>query len=57
MGEYKVLIGDPFGGYNVVKRNLSKEEAKELEKELIVEVDYFTSVLVKHKNDSDFWEK
>lgn len=48
---YKVLVGDPFGGYATVESGLSKEAAEKLERTLIGEVDYFTSVLVKPDNE------
>ena len=44
---YKVLIGDPFGGYATVEEGLSKEAAEKLSLSLHGEVDYFTSVIVK----------
>lgn len=50
-GTYKVLVGDPFGGYATVDSGLSKEAAEKLERTLIGEVDYFTSVLVKPDED------
>ena len=48
---YKVLVGDPFGGYEIVERGLSKEDADSLKIKLRCEVDYFTSVLIKPDND------
>ena len=46
MKTFKVKAGDPFGGYAIYGKKLSEKEAKELEKELTKEVDYFTSVIV-----------
>ena len=44
---YKVLVGDPFGGYSTVQAGLSEEEAKKLEAEVQVECDYFTTAMIK----------
>ncbi len=44
---YKVLVGDPFGGYATVEDGLSEEEAKKLADEVQSECDYFTSAVVK----------
>ena len=44
---YKVLIGDPFGGYNVVEKGLTKEAADKLALALGEDCDYFTSTMVK----------
>ena len=44
--KYKVKVGDPFGGYSTVGSYLNHEEAKKLEKEWNVEVDYFTTVMI-----------
>lgn len=42
--KYRVVIGDPFGGYACIKSDLNKEEADRIvENE---DVDYFTSVFV-----------
>ena len=41
---FKVIAGDPFGGYATIKENLSEEEADKLVEEVSEEVDYFTIV-------------
>jgi len=45
-GLYKVLIGDPFGGYSVVRSNMSKEAADKLSFSLQEDCDYFTTTMV-----------
>jgi len=42
--KYRVVIGDPFGGYVCIKADLEKEEADKIAKN--EDPDYFTSVLV-----------
>ena len=42
--KYRVVIGDPFGGYACIKANLEKEEADRIV--MNEDVDYFTSVFV-----------
>ena len=49
-GSYKVLIGDPFGGYSVVEKGMSKEAADKLSLELQEDCDYFTIIMVKPDN-------
>jgi hypothetical protein len=48
---YKVLVGDPFGGYATVEEGLSKEAAEKLADALQEDCDYFTSAVVKPDND------
>lgn len=43
---YKVLVGDPFGGYATVKSGLSLSDAKQLESEVNAECDYFTTTSI-----------
>lgn len=40
--KYRVVIGDPFGGYACIKANISAEEADEIVSN--EDVDYFTTV-------------
>ena len=47
---YKVLVGDPFGGYATVKSGLTREEAEELDKEVSAECDYFTVTKIELDN-------
>jgi len=49
---YKVLIGDPFGGYDIVESELTKEAADKLALELQEHCDYFTSTMVKPMEDT-----
>jgi len=51
-GLYKVLIGDPFGGYNIVETDMSKEAADKLASSLEEDCDYFTSTMVKPMEDT-----
>jgi hypothetical protein len=44
---YKVLIGDPFGGYSEVEGGMTKEGAEKLALALQEECDYFTTTMVK----------
>lgn len=44
MEKFKVLVGDPFGGYATIAENLSEKEADELVMEESQNVDYFTTV-------------
>ena len=46
--KYRVVIGDPFGGYACIKANISAEEADEIVSN--EDADYFTSVF-KVEND------
>jgi hypothetical protein len=46
--KYRVIIGDPFGGYACIKANISAEEADEIVSN--EDADYFTSVF-KVEND------
>jgi len=42
--KYRVVIGDPFGGYACIKADLEKEDADKIAS--AEDPDYFTSVLV-----------
>jgi len=42
--KYRVIIGDPFGGYACIKADLDKEEADQIAEN--EDVDYFTTVQV-----------
>ena len=46
--KYRVIIGDPFGGYACIKANISEQEADKIVENK--DVDYFTSVF-KVEND------
>ena len=50
-GLYKVLIGDPFGGYNIAETNMTKEAADKLALALEEDCDYFTTTMVKPVED------
>ena len=51
--KYRVVIGDPFGGYACIKADISAEKADEIVSN--VNVDYFTSVF-KVENDDILYE-
>ena len=51
---YKVLVGDIFGGFSIVKSGLTKEEADKLEDEVMLECDYFTTTMVKPDTDKSW---
>lgn len=42
--KYRVVIGDPFGGYACIKADLEKEVADKISENQ--DPDYFTSVMV-----------
>ena len=42
--KYRVVIGDPFGGYACIKADLEKEKANQIAEN--EDVDYFTTVKV-----------
>jgi hypothetical protein len=42
--KYRVVVGDPFGGYVCIKANLEKDEADRIAEN--EDVDYFTTVQV-----------
>jgi len=42
--KYRVVVGDPFGGYVCIKADLDKEEADRIAEN--EDVDYFTTVQV-----------
>ena len=44
METYKVIVGDPFGGYVTIGENLTEEEADAIVDEESKVVDYFTTV-------------
>jgi hypothetical protein len=44
---YKVLIGDPFGGYETVEDGLSLKDAEKLSLFIQEECDYFKTTTVK----------
>ena len=44
---FKVLVGDPFGGYSTVEAGLTDEAAKKLRDDVQAECDYFTSAIIK----------
>lgn len=44
---YKVLVGDPFGGYATFESGLIKKEAEKLSEEISRESDYFTTTMIK----------
>lgn len=46
MKTYKVLVGDPFGGYSTVESGLKLKAAKKLELEVDAECDYFTTTMI-----------
>lgn len=46
---FKVLSGDPFGGYVTIGENLTEEQADKLVNEESQKVDYFTSVFKKEQ--------
>lgn len=46
--KYRVIIGDPFGGYVCIKADISEEDADKIVTN--EDVDYFTSVF-KVEND------
>lgn len=49
---YKVLSGDPFGGYDIIESELTKEAADKLALELQKYCDYFTTIIVKPMEDT-----
>ena len=48
---FKVLVGDPFGGYSTVESGLTLEAAEKLSKEVYADCDYFTTTMVKPDKD------
>ena len=50
MEKYKVLIGDPFGGYSTVESGLTKKEAEKLYEEVRYDCDYFTLASIEPDN-------
>ena len=54
---YKVLIGDPFGGFGTVEDGLTLEAAEKLSLSLQDECDYFTSTLVKPSSAKHWTDK
>jgi hypothetical protein len=56
-GTFKVLVGDPFGGYATVEDGLTREAADKLAQSLQGEVDYFTTTLVKPSSAKHWTDK
>jgi hypothetical protein len=52
--KYKVMVGDPFGGYTIAGKDLSIKEAILLEKDMQVDLDYFTSTYIADKNGNKY---
>ena len=53
--KYRVVVGDPFGGYVCIKADLTEEEADKLVSLESVFVDYFTTVQ-KVENDNRLYK-
>ena len=51
-GLYKVLIGDPFGGYNIAGTDMTKLAADKFALALSEDCDYFTTTMVKPVEDT-----
>jgi hypothetical protein len=56
-GTYKVLVGDPFGGYETVEDGLTLEAAEKLSLSLQEECDYFTTTLVRPSSSTHWTNK
>ena len=58
--KYVVKIGDPFGGYSTIKKDLTKKEAETLQKKEWENCDWFTTVIIEKYNiipDLTMWHE